>query len=327
MRSDWARIETWLKKHSPATPRALRPGAPEARIAKAENALGITFPADVRASYRIHDGQSSDGPVLFNGWALLSLARVMEEWRLWKGLLDGGEFKRKKSKSNGATLKDWWHPAWIPLSGNGAGDHHCLDLAPGPKGTRGQIIRLFHDDADRPVITESFDEWLKGFADELDLKTQVPGRTGTKAVGAPTMDELIGMIGESASSAGVLHVLARQRLDREVEEDGISGSTGSLSDKQHGFEIQLGKKGRIQAIHLFIVPAQGYAAFAGALSEGLRPGDGVNAVRRRLGKPTRSGPDAGWDRFDSERVCIRFGYREEETGIRLITLMAPDVAP
>jgi superfamily I DNA and/or RNA helicase len=29
--------------------------------------------------------------------------------------LDGGEFKGKKSKSNGATLKDWWHSAWIPM--------------------------------------------------------------------------------------------------------------------------------------------------------------------------------------------------------------------
>jgi cell wall assembly regulator SMI1 len=327
MKTTWTRIEHWLKQNAPTTLSALRPGAPKTSITKVEKTLGITFPDEVRESYRIHDGQSSDGPGLFDDWELLPLSRVLEEWRIWKGLWDSGEFKGKKSKSNGATLKDWWHPAWIPLTSNRAGDHHCLDLAPGPKGTCGQIIQFFHDDAERSVVAKTFGVWLKDFANELDLETQGVSQGGDDDAGAPTMDELMGLIGESISNAGVLQVLAPRRLDKKIEKDGLGPPTGYLWNKAQGFEIHHSKKGRIETIHLFVVPAQGYAAFAGALSKGLQAGDGVEEVRHQFGKPTRSGPQGGWDRFDSDRVCIRFGYRDDEKGIRMISLMAPDVAP
>jgi cell wall assembly regulator SMI1 len=327
MQATWTRIEDWLKRNAPETLRALRPGAARTAIAKAEKALGVTLPDDVRELYRIHDGQSPDTSGLFDDWEFLSLARVIKEWRMWKGLSDGGEFKGKKSKSSGETRKDWWNLAWIPLTSNGAGDHHCLDLAPGPKGTRGQIIQFFHDDDKRSVVAKSLGEWLEAFAGELDVETQVISQGVDGAIGTPTMDELIGLIGESVMGASVLQVLAPRRLDKKIEKDGIGPPTGYLWNKAQGFEIHHSKKGRIETIHLFIVPAQGYAAFGGALSKGLRPCDGPEDVRRGFAKPTRSGPQGGWDRFDSDRVCIRFGYREDLKGIRLITLMAPDVAP
>ena len=64
----------------------------------------------------------------------MAVERIVEEWKVWKELLDGGDFKGRTSDSGGYTVTDWWSPLWIPLSYSGAGDHHCLDLNPGQLG-------------------------------------------------------------------------------------------------------------------------------------------------------------------------------------------------
>jgi cell wall assembly regulator SMI1 len=102
------------------------------------------------------------------GCELLSLERVREEWGAWKGLLDGGAFRNFRSDSDGRVVEDWWHARWIPLTYDGAGNHHCLDLNPGPRGQAGQIIQMWHDDSARPVIAPSYRAWLVAFADALD---------------------------------------------------------------------------------------------------------------------------------------------------------------
>ncbi|HCF27872.1 MAG TPA: hypothetical protein DEV81_11890, partial [Cyanobacteria bacterium UBA11049] len=62
--------------------------------------LGVSFPEDVKDSYRIHNGQKScfDTPdrqqwkdyCLIDYRQLLSLARIKDEWSVWKELLDTG---------------------------------------------------------------------------------------------------------------------------------------------------------------------------------------------------------------------------------------------
>ena len=51
---------------------------------------------------------------------------------------------------------------------SGSGDHHCIDLSPGPKGNAGQIIEMWHDEGARPVVAESFRAWMTAFADDLE---------------------------------------------------------------------------------------------------------------------------------------------------------------
>src|SRR5262249_22749794 len=128
MKVIWSRIEAWLKANAPAVFAFLRPGASARAIAQAETVLGVTLPADVCAFYRIHDG--ADSTVFIEGWELLSLERIADEWRAWKELLDSGTFANFRSESDGRTLTDWWSPSWVPLTYSGSGDHHSLDLAP-----------------------------------------------------------------------------------------------------------------------------------------------------------------------------------------------------
>lgn len=168
LKNAWEHIEKWLLKQTPEAESWLNPPATPEEIQEAETTLGITFPEDVKASYLRHNGQSQDAPYLLYGWEWLSLERICSEWSIWKELLDAGTFAG--SENNGAdqrVLKDWWHSAWIPLTYSGSGDHHCLDLAPGPQGLAGQIIQMWHDEGSRPVMATNFSVWISGFAHAL----------------------------------------------------------------------------------------------------------------------------------------------------------------
>jgi cell wall assembly regulator SMI1 len=160
------RIETWLRTNAPVVHATRRPGASEQQIRAAEDALGVSFPEEVKAGYRIHDG--CDASAFLYGWEWLSLERMVSEWKAWKDLLDSGAFDRFQSEPQGPIRSDWWHPAWIPLTYDGAGNHYCLDLAPGRGGRVGQIIMMWHDDSIRSLEADGFASWLEAFADALE---------------------------------------------------------------------------------------------------------------------------------------------------------------
>jgi len=169
MEQVWRRIEAWLAANAAPVAAGLNPPAPAGELADTERLLGVRFPEDVRASYLRHDGQAPDSPWMVDGWEWLSLERIRNEWKVWKELLDGGDFAEIESDADGLAVRtDWWNPAWIPLTYSGSGDHHCLDLAPGPRGTPGQIIEMWHDEGSRPVVADSFRAWLMDFADALE---------------------------------------------------------------------------------------------------------------------------------------------------------------
>src|SRR6185369_6214514 len=58
MNALWTRLERWLEARSPALFATLGPPAAEEAIAAAERHLGLRFPADLRASLLVHEGQT-----------------------------------------------------------------------------------------------------------------------------------------------------------------------------------------------------------------------------------------------------------------------------
>ena len=78
METIWNRIETWLVANAPEILNNLQPGATDEAIKQAEIFLGIELPEDVKASYRLHNGQDGYNG-LMDGWELLSLERMMDE--------------------------------------------------------------------------------------------------------------------------------------------------------------------------------------------------------------------------------------------------------
>jgi cell wall assembly regulator SMI1 len=162
VRAAWKRIEARLAVGDPAV--CLRRGASKQEIAYTESFLGVALPEDWRESLRCHDGQEPGTPGFIAGWELLPLERVRHEWAVWKALLNAGDFADLQGDLEGQVVADWWHPRWIPLTCSPSGDHHCLDFQPGPLGRPGQIIELRHDDAARPVVAPTFQDWLTGLA-------------------------------------------------------------------------------------------------------------------------------------------------------------------
>lgn len=173
MQEIWVRIESWMRANAPKVFDVLQPGASDAQITELEDFLSIQFPEDIRSSYRIHNGQSTYDYGLVNGREFLSLERIKDEWQVWKELLDSGTFQAEDGQDQGSgpapgICNVWWSSKWIPLTYDGGGNHDCLDLNPAEGGTVGQIITMWHDDAEREIIAPSFREWLEQYAEGLE---------------------------------------------------------------------------------------------------------------------------------------------------------------
>jgi cell wall assembly regulator SMI1 len=160
--SSWKAIHAWEKKS--ALSLSLAPGASAAAIAKLERAIGAPLPADVALSLRTHDGQRN-GAITIDEWTLLSCKDIEREWNIWKSI--AGELASLRSVPARGVRDAMWSTRWIPLTGNGAGDHLCADLDPAPKGTAGQIITVWHAAPERERIASSFGAWLGSIAKKL----------------------------------------------------------------------------------------------------------------------------------------------------------------
>lgn len=154
----WTRIERWFARKHPSLSLNLRPGATDKQIAAAEKALKVTFPADLRASLRIHDGQAGDCRIQWLP-VVQQLAPLEAMVRCWKG--DRAYYKASdafdlldKSKR---VRQEFLHPRHIPFAGIPSHWDYArlmLDFVPGAKGTEAQVIA--RDDIDLLFIAPSF---------------------------------------------------------------------------------------------------------------------------------------------------------------------------
>ncbi|GHO58305.1 SMI1/KNR4 family protein [Ktedonobacter robiniae] len=79
MQTIWKRIEDWLNIHAPELTSFLQPGAREEEIQQTEALLNITFPEEIKESYRIHNG-SKDLHFIDVFFALYSLKDMVDRW-------------------------------------------------------------------------------------------------------------------------------------------------------------------------------------------------------------------------------------------------------
>jgi cell wall assembly regulator SMI1 len=100
---------------------------------------------------------------------LLSLEQVVRSWRMWRSLLDGGEFEDRQPEAVDPGIRgDWWNVGWIPFTSDGGGDHDCADLAPAPGNRLGQIITMNHENGEHRLVGPSFRHCLYRFANDLE---------------------------------------------------------------------------------------------------------------------------------------------------------------
>lgn len=169
MKKVWKKIEECLENNAKHVLDSLQPGATDEEIAETERYLGVKFPEEVKKSYKIHNGQYPSKMIGFiEGRDFLSLEEIKSQWTIWKELVEGGDFEGNEGEPEGPVKPDWYNLKWIPITHNGGGDHHCIDLDPAEEGNIGQIIEMWHDDGARTVVAKSLKDWLKEFANALE---------------------------------------------------------------------------------------------------------------------------------------------------------------
>lgn len=144
----------------------LNPPASDTDIQEIEHKIGAKLPTDFAECLKVHNGQKGDSDWLFSGLEFMSSRRILDEWAIWKSLLDDGDFDDAKAEPSVGIKPVWWSSKWIPFTYNGAGDHLCLDLDPASGGQVGQIITLWHDDGTRKKKSDSFTQWFADFIDK-----------------------------------------------------------------------------------------------------------------------------------------------------------------
>jgi internalin A len=175
MSAPWERFELTLQHHVPAMLASFRPPASAKQIEAAEQAMGVMLPDDVRAAYLRHDGSTRDTNLFggMNWWG--TLEEILECWRTRLLVSD-------KLKANGNYVDvpddetawahcevrpEWWNRHWIPIGLSGTGDIAYVDLLPGPKGTKGQII-FDTGMSEAVVMASSLNEFLETIVQRLE---------------------------------------------------------------------------------------------------------------------------------------------------------------
>lgn len=175
MEEVWRRIQLEFDKKYPIMNSTLNTGVSESDFFELEKIIGNPLPNEFKEFYRVHNGQQQTHLTLFDGDLLLDTNRIIQEWQNWHAILPEieqqvlNEFgSRIESSPEKGIKKDWWNRNWIPFTSNGCGDSFCIDLDPDAEGKYGQIIRMWHDDALRELVAESFKDWIEKYI--LDLQ-------------------------------------------------------------------------------------------------------------------------------------------------------------
>lgn len=164
----WVRyVDAASRVHAPFRSYLAAP-ASEEQIAACEQAVKCALPSDLRHLLKLHNG-SNEYQVL-PGWELFSAERIADEWSVWTELYHD-QFKPDDyaCEPNGPIRGDeWWRLKWIPFTGDGGGNHLCVDMEPAPRGVVGQIITMWHDDAGRDVAAPSLTELIELLAADFE---------------------------------------------------------------------------------------------------------------------------------------------------------------
>ncbi|WP_157253431.1 SMI1/KNR4 family protein [Nonomuraea typhae] len=149
----WRRIERWLARKAPKTLRTLNPPADAREIARAERAIGQSFPDDLRASLLRHNGVKDWGFSFVPFYEPASVREIQREWTMMCGII---------TKAGWEYMPDWWHGRVIPFAPTNDGGHLYIDSATGTVGD------YYNEDGLSPDEYPSYLDLLRQTARDLE---------------------------------------------------------------------------------------------------------------------------------------------------------------
>ncbi len=157
-----ATLDSQLAIKRPELVSSLRPPLTAEQIADLEDKHHIILPDIIKTLYKWHDGQDpSDFKVFVNNMQFQPLTDVLETKAELDGMI-GYDFE----------LKNWWHPAWLPVFQNGGGDYLVIDMAGIHTGNANQLLTVYHDRGTRPIVAKDLVTFLQAAIDYHDA-TQI----------------------------------------------------------------------------------------------------------------------------------------------------------
>ncbi|MFP2931186.1 ankyrin repeat domain-containing protein [Pyxidicoccus sp. 3LG] len=172
----WKRLEAWYAEHCPPYAEALkraRPATPE-QVAALEKAIGAELPWDFRA-FLLRFGGGGEYPRGDAGvfeYSGLTVDLILSRWNGLTELRKKGTFEdvtpHELPESDKSLEWTWWHPGWVPFAQDGGGNLYCVDLSPGPEGTRGQVFKWEMHDGPLPPIRESLQAFFEWYLEQLE---------------------------------------------------------------------------------------------------------------------------------------------------------------
>jgi cell wall assembly regulator SMI1 len=159
----WDEIEAWLGEHAPAVQGRLPAGASAESLDRLEKEIGVPLPPAYRSLLQRHDGG-----VPWRSYDLLSADEVLSGWKSNNEMQEQDPSKDAEVETAGGRIAEtWWNRGWIPIARDSGGNQIAIDMAPGPAGQAGQIIRW--DTLEGPSVTEhaSFQALLQQLRDDL----------------------------------------------------------------------------------------------------------------------------------------------------------------
>ncbi|CAA9390626.1 MAG: hypothetical protein AVDCRST_MAG64-1173 [uncultured Phycisphaerae bacterium] len=166
MKAEWSRIKKWFKANAPDKLDDLEDAADADDLNDAEERLGVKFPKELRAFYRLQNGTMEFG-----------VFPALEPEEMPFGPVELDDLSVPTSPDDVGSIKIeadprvkplYMSPKWFPFASNGGGDYLMLDYDPAAGGTAGQVIQWLHETSERRWVAASLEALLKQVADGLD---------------------------------------------------------------------------------------------------------------------------------------------------------------
>ncbi|SMF79536.1 Cell wall assembly regulator SMI1 [Paenibacillus uliginis N3/975] len=137
----------------------LQPGAKDEEFQLLENTLGVILPEQMKAFYKIHNGQEWNLGVesFVRNLTLSPISQIIDNWQFLQDEFDPEDMEADIESGIKPFL---WNAKWIPIAENGGGDYLCLDTDPSEAGVTGQVLYYWHDWGKRSVEANNLFEFI-----------------------------------------------------------------------------------------------------------------------------------------------------------------------
>ncbi|MCX4028073.1 SMI1/KNR4 family protein [Endozoicomonas sp. SM1973] len=173
-------IKKWMKVNFPERLAGLNGPASSETIAKLK-AYFPDIPEDFLASLAVHNGESEDKgggededryllpgiSIMLSVDEIISYYELKKEWHA-DAQDDEDGFYDEEDEYDLLFSALYYHPDWIPIAKDiyTVKGFTYIDMAPGPKGTKGQIIDVC--ESDTVVLAPSWSDFLKSYGEDLE---------------------------------------------------------------------------------------------------------------------------------------------------------------